>query len=362
MERVLWKGFCSECIPVSLFFVPFSIRSLELQQKQKESWNGWVCSTKDFAKSGFSRSRSRSPFLISLFCCKRGMAPKSTEFLLKQVSFEAFLFYLQSSPVHLLESLQILFFSSSKCFVWCCFEDWRLKRRKIQAQWEEVDDEDDQDDGEAEFEDFNRWNVGWAGWGVRGKKSKAPYGIWLNSLHMMFECFHSCGKLHHWYNLIKFCTTAYSAVGGDESCFTRPQGVACEDFSRVHGTWSRGGDGWKWFQHVFHLATRLLKDHCHVSHEKCGVINDCWLLLWGLLESYKELKTQTSQTYLLEAAICLPSSRASSLLIVQVQTCKERQQHRSTMHYRQEAPARVVINASEDGQMDFHGILPGTVA
>jgi len=35
-------------------------------------------------------------------------------------------------------------------------EDWRLKRRKIQAQWEEVDDEDDQDDGEAEFEDFNR--------------------------------------------------------------------------------------------------------------------------------------------------------------------------------------------------------------
>lgn len=99
-----------------------------------------------------------------------------------------------------------------------------------------------------------------------------------------------------------------------------------------------------------------------MSHEKCGVINDCWLLLWGLLESYKELKTQTSQTYLLEAAICLPSSRASSLLIVQVQTCKERQQHRSTMHYRQEAPARVVINASEDGQMDFHGILPGTVA
>lgn len=181
MERVLWKGFCSECIPVSLFFVPFSIRPLELQQKQKESWNGWVCSTKDFAKSGFSRSRSRSLFLISLFCCKRGMAPKSTEFLLKQVSFEAFLFYLQCSPVHLLESLQILFFSSSICFVWCCLEDWRLKRRKIQAQWEEVDDEDDQgkqddqddqNDGEAEFEDFNRWNVGWAGWGMRGKKSK----------------------------------------------------------------------------------------------------------------------------------------------------------------------------------------------
>ena len=41
---------------------------------------------------------------------------------------------------------------------------------------------------------------------------------------------------------------------------------------------------------------------------------------------------------------------------------KESQQHRSTMHYRQEAPARVVIDASEDGQMDFHGILPGTVA
>jgi len=28
----------------------------------------------------------------------------------------------------------------------------------------------------------------------------------------------------------------------------------------------------------------------------------------------------------------------------------------------EEAPARVVIDASEDGQMDFHGILPGTVA
>ena len=76
MERVLWKGFCSECIPVSLFFVPFSIRPLELQQKQKESWNGWVCSTKDFAKSGFSRSRSRSLFLISLFCCKKGNGTK----------------------------------------------------------------------------------------------------------------------------------------------------------------------------------------------------------------------------------------------------------------------------------------------
>ena len=101
-----------------------------------------MCSTKDFAK-------------------KAGLAV----FLLKQVSFEAFLFYLQSSPVHLLESLQILFFSSSKCFVWCCFEDWPLKRRQIQAQWEEVDDEDDQgkqddqddqDANEAEFEDFNR--------------------------------------------------------------------------------------------------------------------------------------------------------------------------------------------------------------
>ena len=124
MERVLWKGFCSECIPVSLFFVPFSIKPLELQQKQKESWNGWVCSTKDFAKSGFSRSRSRSLFLISLFCCKRGMAPKSTEFLLKQASFEAFLFYLQSSPVQFLETLRNPFFSSPKCFVWCCF--WRL--------------------------------------------------------------------------------------------------------------------------------------------------------------------------------------------------------------------------------------------
>lgn len=229
-------------------FLPFSIGPLELQQKQKESWNGWVCSTKDFAKSGFSRIPLETSLLWSIPA------------------------YLQSSPVHLLESLQILFFSSSKCFVWCCFEDWRLKRRKIQAQWEEVDDEDDQgkqddqNDGEAEFEDFNRWNVGWAGWGVRGEKSKAPYGIWLNSLHMMFECFHSRGKLHHWYNLIKFCTTAYRAVGGDESCFTRPQGVACEDFSRVQRTWSRGGDGWKWFQHVFHLATRLLKDHGHVSH------------------------------------------------------------------------------------------------
>ena len=276
MERVLWKGFCSECIPVSLFFVPFSIKPLELQQKQKESWNGWVCSTKDFAKSGFSRSRSRSLFLISLFCCKRGMAPKSTEFLLKQASFEAFLFYLQSSPVQFLETLRNPFFASPKCFVWCCFEDWRLKRRKIQAQWEEVDDEDDQDDGEAEFEDFNRWNVGWAGWGVRGKKSKAPYSIWLNSLHMMFECFHSCGKFHHGYNLIKFCTTAYSAVGGDESCFSRPQGVACEDFSHVQRTWSggdRGGHGWKWFQHVFHLATRLLKDHCQLYLVPC-VINE----------------------------------------------------------------------------------------
>ena len=85
---------------------------------------------------------------------------------------------------------------------------------------------------------------------------------------------HHLSLFYSWYR-----TTAYSAVRGEESCFSRLPGVTWEDFSPVQRTWSSGGHGRMCFQHGWIVYTWCLFVNVSECFYLCGKSNNWYNLI-----------------------------------------------------------------------------------